>query len=87
MPGDRHYDTARHKAWREKVLRRARYECEECRRYGRRGPDGLPIVATVAHHIDPRETRPEKQYVLSNGEALCTACHNRKHPEKGGRAW
>lgn len=32
------YHRAKHRAWREKVLRRAGYLCEECARYGRRCP-------------------------------------------------
>lgn len=87
MPSDRYYDRKRHREWREKVLRRAHYECEECRKYGRRDAKGLPVAATTAHHIKPRELYPEYQYRLDNGEALCAGCHNRKHPEKGGRMW
>lgn len=80
-----HYDRARHKAWREKVLRRAHGLCEECARYGRVGKDGLPIPATVAHHIQHLDEHPELAYVVANGRALCADCHNRAHPEKGGR--
>ena len=54
MPNDPYYQTAKHKAWKEKVLRRAGYLCEECRRYGRLGRDGLPVRATTAHHIKHR---------------------------------
>lgn len=70
------YHRAKHKAWREKVLKRAGYLCEECARYGRRTP------ATVAHHIQHADEFPELRYVLSNGRALCAACHNKYHPEK-----
>ena len=73
------YHRARHRAWREKVLRRAKYLCEECARYGRRTP------ATVAHHIKHADAYPELRYDVSNGRALCAACHNKYHPEKGGR--
>lgn len=72
------YQSARHRAWREKVLRRAKYRCEECARYGR------TVTATVAHHIMHADAHPELRYVVSNGRALCEACHNRYHPEKGG---
>jgi len=78
MPNDPHYQTAKHKAWREKVLRQAGYLCQECSRYGRRTP------ATHAHHIKPRDQYPELQYIISNGRALCCGCHNKEHPEKGG---
>ena len=89
MPHDRFYDSAKHRAWRAAVLRRAGYLCEECRRYGRVDRDGLPVRATTAHHVMPREEYPELQYRAENGRALCEACHNRCHPEKGkrGRYW
>lgn len=75
------YKDPRHKRWRELVLRRAGYLCEECARYGRR------TEATVAHHIKHADEYPELRYVVSNGRALCAACHNKEHPEKGGRNW
>lgn len=85
MPHDAYYNEARHKKWREAVLRRAGYLCEECRRYGRLDEDGLPVAATTAHHIKHRDQYPELQYKISNGRALCEKCHNRAHPEKGRR--
>lgn len=86
MPSDPHYNKGRHKRWRADVIKRAGGLCEECKRYGRVDKDGLPIVATVAHHIMPREIYPELQYVLGNGRALCEACHNVAHPEKGAKS-
>lgn len=88
MPGDRHYHEKKHREWREKVLRRAGYLCEECKRYGRTDENGLPVRATTAHHIKHLDEHPELAYVVSNGRALCEACHNNAHPEKGGaRYW
>lgn len=88
MAHDPYYDKGKHKAWREKVLKRAGYLCEECKRYGRVDPvTHEPVRATTAHHIQHREDHPELQYVVSNGQALCASCHNKKHPEKGGRPW
>lgn len=87
MPDAAYYQQARHKRWREKVLRRAGYLCEECKRYGRTDADGNPVRATTAHHIKHRDEFPELAYVISNGQALCAKCHNAKHPEKGGRYW
>lgn len=81
MPSDRYYDSKRHRVWREKVLRRAGYLCQECLRYGMRTP------ATTAHHVMPREIYPEQQYILDNGQALCPACHNKAHPEKLRGNW
>lgn len=87
MPSDKHYTSKRHKEWRAKVLKRDKYLCQECRRYGRLTEEGLPVPATTAHHIKHRDKYPELQYKVSNGQALCAACHNHKHPEKGGRYW
>lgn len=85
MPGDIKYSSKRHRDWREKVLRSAHYLCERCARYGRRDENGMPIRATIAHHKQPAEQFPALRYLVSNGEALCAACHNIEHPEKGRR--
>ena len=85
MANKKHYDSARHKRWRELVIRRAGGLCQECRRYGRVDADGMRVKATTAHHIVPLEVAPERAFDPNNGMALCAACHNKKHPEKGGR--
>ena len=82
MSDNPHYNGARHRTWAAKVLRRAGYRCEECRRYGRTDKDGLPVRATVAHHIQHLDEHPELAYDLANGRALCEACHNKMHPER-----
>lgn len=87
MARDKHYDGKRHEVWRDKVIRRAGGLCQMCRRYGRLDKDGLPIAATTAHHIKHKEDNPELAYDVSNGMALCAKCHNRMHPEKGGKYW
>lgn len=89
MPHDPHYTSKKHLAWKAAVLRRANGLCEECKRYGRLDRDGLPVAATTAHHIKPRKEYPELQYKIENGKALCDACHNKAHPEKGkrGKYW
>ncbi len=84
MSSNAHYNRARHRAWAAKVLRRAGYLCEVCRRYGRLDQNGLPVAATVAHHIRPLSECPERAFDVTNGQALCESCHNRMHPEKGG---
>ena len=78
---DKGYHSAKHRHWRDRVLRRAGYLCEECKRYGRTTP------ATVAHHVKHVEEYPELRYDVTNGRALCAACHNKYHPEKGGKIW
>lgn len=79
MP-DMNYHTRRHRQWRDRVLRRAGYLCEECARYGRR------TEAVVAHHVKHADEYPELRYDVRNGRALCAACHNKEHPEKGNKA-
>ncbi len=74
MPNDPFYSTAKYKRWRHAVLRKAGFLCAECRKYGRR------TEATHAHHILPRKDFPDKAYDVSNGLALCTACHNKLEP-------
>lgn len=87
MPHESYYSHAKHRAWREAVMKKAGYLCEECRRYGRTDKNGLPVAATTAHHIKDRHQFPELQYRVENGRALCEACHNKAHPEKGGRRY
>lgn len=85
MARDAHYDSARHKEWRRKVIRRAGGRCELCRRYGRLDKNGLAPAATTAHHIKHKEDHPELAFDVTNGMALCAKCHNKMHPEKGGK--
>ena len=73
------YNKQRHRKWSDAVMRRDKYLCQDCKRYGRNTP------AEVAHHIQPISERPDLAYSLNNGVALCNACHSKRHPEKGGR--
>ena len=75
------WDFYRSRAWkrmRAAILRRDGYLCQHCRRYGR------DREATTVHHIAHLEDAPERALDPSNLISLCTACHNRAHPEKGG---
>ena len=74
MPSDPYYHTKAHLEWREKVFRKAKYLCEECKKYGK------STAAVHAHHIRPRSDAPELARVVSNGMALCEACHNKIEP-------
>lgn len=73
-----YYHHKKHREWRDKVLRRDKYLCQECLRYGKK------VTATHAHHIKPVEEYPDLRYKVENGRSLCLACHNKEHPEKGG---
>ena len=75
-------------AWlhkREAILRRDGYLCQECRRYGRKDRDGLPVRATLVHHVIEYEDAPELGLVDSNLVSLCDGCHNKKHPDRARR--
>ena len=68
-------------AWQSRrmaVLRRDRYLCVDCKRFGRL------TQATLVHHIKHYDTNPELALEPSNLVSLCSACHNKRHPEKGG---
>lgn len=70
------------KAWKRKrewILRRDGYRCQDCKRYGRMRQ------ATTVHHIKHLDQYPELALTSSNLVSLCDACHNKRHPEKGGR--
>ncbi len=70
------------KAWKRKrgvILRRDGYRCQDCKRYGRMRQ------ATTVHHIKHLDQHPELALTNSNLVSLCDACHNKRHPEKGGR--
>ena len=61
------------------ILRRDGYMCRMCMRYGKRVP------ASTVHHIVPLDEDPSLGLKDSNLISLCAACHNKAHPEKGGR--
>lgn len=70
------------KAWKKKrirILRRDKYQCQYCKRYGKR------TEATEVHHIKHYADYPELGLADSNLVSLCHACHNKQHSEKGGR--
>jgi 5-methylcytosine-specific restriction enzyme A len=52
--------------------------CEECQQAG------FVRVAAVVHHKIEVTERPDLALDLANLEALCLACHNKKHPQRGG---
>ena len=75
-------------AWaraRRAALERDLWLCQDCMAARRRGEMVKPRAATVVHHIKPVEMYPELRLELSNLISLCESCHNKRHPEKGGR--
>lgn len=67
------YNTKKWKDKRLKVLRRDKYICIECKRYGK------ITEATTVHHIYPYELFPELKLNLNNLISLCEKCHNEMH--------
>ena len=78
---DTFYKSKRWLRKRENILRRDKYLCQHCKRYGRRRE------AVTVHHIKHFEEYPELALTDSNLISLCQACHNKCHPEKGGKRW
>ena len=73
------YHNKKWKKLRAAILRRDKYQCQKCKRYGRIRP------ALTVHHIKHLDEYPELAYDPKNLVSLCAACHNEEHPEKGGR--
>ena len=70
--------------WKKKrlaILRRDKYLCQECRKYGRNKE------AVTVHHIKHVDTHPELAFIDGNLVSLCQGCHNKMHPEKGGQRY
>lgn len=69
--------TAEWQRKRAEILRRDKYLCRHCLRYGRRRD------ADQVHHIVARAEAPELALTSNNLVSLCSACHTKI--EKGGR--
>lgn len=77
---DGFYDSAAWSRIRARRLRYDKYQCQECRKYGRL------IEATEVHHIKHLEDAPELALDFNNLVSLCHKCHNKQHPEKTAKA-
>jgi 5-methylcytosine-specific restriction enzyme A len=71
------YSSKRWNRARKKVLARDNYLCQRCYK------KGLLTPAEVVHHIDHLRKAPGKVLDESNLISVCSACHNKVHPEKG----
>lgn len=67
------YKDKKWEAKRKLILRRDKYQCQICRRYGRL------VDAKHVHHIWQIEFYPEYAYENWNLISLCKACHNKMH--------
>ena len=73
---DGFYKSQKWKQYRQKILRRDHYTCQNCKRYGRL------VEAVEVHHIEHLEDCPERAYDPTNLISLCKKCHRKAHPEK-----
>lgn len=76
---DDFYNSTKWKKKRKAILARDGYLCQICKRYGRRTP------AEIVHHIKHLDEYPELALDSKNLISVCSKCHNKLHPEKGGR--
>lgn len=81
------YHSAAWKRARKAALMRDEGMCQDCMDRLRAGYGVRPRRAEMVHHIIPLEERPDLALDLSNLRSLCNECHNREHPEKGGRQY
>lgn len=81
---DPFYHSKEWKRLRPLAIERDRGMCCECMRKFQMGIIKKPKRAVMVHHIIPVQERPDLALRLDNLESLCSACHNEKHPEKGG---
>lgn len=71
------YKSKRWERTRKAILRRDKYQCQECKRYGKLR-EGSHV-----HHIFPAEHYDEYQFQAWNLITLCQACHNKMHDRDG----
>lgn len=77
---DEFYNSGRWRRFSKHILKRDKYLCRMCLRYGRKN------TATIVHHIIPLEIRPDLAFDDANVISVCADCHNKAHPEKAFRA-
>jgi 5-methylcytosine-specific restriction endonuclease McrA len=67
------YKSKKWKQFRKKILRRDKYLCRECNRYGK------TTGANTVHHCIPVSEDPELKYNSNNLISLCESCHEKMH--------
>ena len=67
------YRSPRWLSKRDSILRRDKYECQNCKRYFK------TKTATTVHHIYFYEDYPKLSLVNWNLISLCSKCHNMMH--------
>ena len=74
------YKSPRWLAKRDSILRRDKYECQNCKRYFKNKE------AKTVHHIYFYEDYPKLSFVSWNLISLCNECHNKMHNRLTGEA-
>jgi 5-methylcytosine-specific restriction protein A len=69
--------TSTHKAWADRIKRRAGYRCEDPE-HDERHPRSGPGVTLYADHIEERQDAPHRALDDGNGMCRCARCHGRK---------
>lgn len=67
------YKSSRWRIKRIKIIKRDKYLCQNCNRYGKR------IDATLVHHIYPADKFQEYAFCDWNLISLCGRCHEKMH--------
>lgn len=70
------YHTGEWKRKRAEILKRDHQACAECAKHG------VYTKADTVHHIVHLRDAPELALTDSNLESLCSACHDKEHPER-----
>jgi 5-methylcytosine-specific restriction endonuclease McrA len=76
MTAEEFYGSGRWQRLRAAILRRDKYQCQMCKRYGK------ITEAKEVHHIKHFEDYPELAMDPDNLISLCKAHHRQQHPEK-----
>ena len=72
---DAYYYTPEHKAWSKAVIARSGGMCQDPEHDQRRPREGIRLFAD---HIEELRDSMERSTDLTNGWALCGACHTRR---------
>ena len=80
MTAEEFYGSGRWQRLRAAILRRDKYQCQICKRYGK------ITEAKEVHHIKHFEDYPELATDPDNLISLCKAHHRQQHPEKTEKA-
>ena len=67
------YKSKQWKTKRQVIMRRDKYECLECKRYGK------SRTATTVHHCYPLREYPQYRLESWNLLSLCAKCHEKMH--------